>query len=339
MSWVHNDGDGGPRPGRGGCDDRRYVAAIDQGTTSSRCIVFDHRGRLVSVGQREHQQHFPRRAGSSTTRRRSGATSSSVVAQALPGPALGVARPGRDRHHQPARDHGAVGPRHRRPDRAARSTGRTPAPTRWCEELAGDGGRRPVPRPLRAAAGHLLRRPEDPLAAGPRRGLRERAERGEVLFGTMETWLIWNLTGGRHVTDVTNASRTMLMDIDTLDWDDDLLAAIGVPRAMLPEIRSSAEVYGEAPRRARRRARRGRARRPAGGAVRPDLLRPRRGQVHVRDRQLPAAQHRRRAGAVGARAAHHGRLQDRRRARRRTRWRARSRSPARWCSGSATTSG
>ena len=76
-------------------------------------------------------------------------------------------------------------------------------------------------------------------------GLRERAEAGEVLFGTMDSWLIWNLTG-RHVTDPTNASRTMLMNLGTLDWDDELLGAFGVPRAMLPEIRSSSEVYGEA---------------------------------------------------------------------------------------------
>jgi glycerol kinase len=76
-------------------------------------------------------------------------------------------------------------------------------------------------------------------------GLRSRAEAGEVLFGTMDSWLIWNLTGS-HLTDVTNASRTMLMSLHTLDWDDELLAAIGVPRAMLPEIRPSSEIYGEA---------------------------------------------------------------------------------------------
>ena len=76
-------------------------------------------------------------------------------------------------------------------------------------------------------------------------GLRERAEAGDVLFGTMDSWLIWNLTG-RHITDVTNAGRTMLMNLETLEWDDVLLDAMGVPRAMLPEIRPSAEVYGEA---------------------------------------------------------------------------------------------
>src|SRR5690349_11955 len=77
-------------------------------------------------------------------------------------------------------------------------------------------------------------------------GLRSRAERGEILFGTVDSWLIWNLTGGLHITDVTNASRTMLMDLTTLEWDDELLAMFGIPRAMLPQIRSSGEVYGTA---------------------------------------------------------------------------------------------
>ena len=85
-------------------------------------------------------------------------------------------------------------------------------------------------------------------------------ERGEVLFGTIDSWLIWRLTG-RHLTDVTNASRTLMMSLHTLDWDDELLAALGVPRAMLPEIRSSAEVYGEARGTLARRA--GRRRRSA----------------------------------------------------------------------------
>src|SRR5690606_16583514 len=81
-------------------------------------------------------------------------------------------------------------------------------------------------------------------------GARERAEAGELLFGTPDTWVLWNLTGGPdggvHATDVTNASRTLLMDLRTLDWDDELLDAFRVPRAMLPEIRSSSEVYGTA---------------------------------------------------------------------------------------------
>ncbi len=107
-------------------------------------------------------------------------------------------------------------------------------------------------------------------------GLRARAEAGEILFGTVETFLIWRLTGGRcHVTDVSNASRTLLFDIRTLDWDDELLRLLGVPRAMLPAVRASSEVYGETEASDLRRAdsdRRSRGR-SAGGTLRPGLLR------------------------------------------------------------------
>ena len=119
-------------------------------------------------------------------------------------------------------------------------------------------------------------------------GLRADAERGEAIFGTADTWLLWNLTGGVHVTDVTNASRTMLMDLRTLDWDDELLGFFGIPRPMLPEIRPSSvpEPYGttDAGRPVRRRAAGHRhPRRPAGRHRRPGLLRARRGQEHLRN--------------------------------------------------------
>ena len=119
------------------------------------------------------------------------------------------------------------------------------------------------------------------------------------MFGNMDTWVIWNLTGGTdgglHITDVSNASRTMLMDLATHDWDQELLDAIGVPRSMLPEIKGSSEVYGEAKLGAvRGRPGRRRPRRPAGRALRPDLLRGRRGQEHLRHGQLPAPEHRHR---------------------------------------------
>ena len=124
-------------------------------------------------------------------------------------------------------------------------------------------------------------------------GLRERAEAGEVLFGTIDSWLIWNLCG-RHVTDVTNASRTLLMNLETLDWDPTSCSTRSAcPRAMLPEIRASSEAYGEAGAADRRRPGRLGARRPARGARRADLLQRRRRQVHVRDRQLLRAEHRR----------------------------------------------
>ena len=126
------------------------------------------------------------------------------------------------------------------------SSGRTPAPTSWSPNWAA--------RPARTASATLCGLPLATYFSGPKlRWLldtvagpaRARAERGELLFGTMDAWLIWKLTG-RHVTDVTNARRTMLMNLATLDWDDELLDAIGVPRAMLPEIRPSSEVYGTA---------------------------------------------------------------------------------------------
>src|SRR5581483_7752580 len=104
--------------------------------------------------------------------------------------------------------------------------------------------RRLVSRALRPASGHVLLRPKLRWLLDTVPGLRERANAGEVLFGTMDSWLIWRLTG-RHLTDVTNASRTMLMGLHSLDWDDELLAAVDVPRQMLPEIRPSAETYGE----------------------------------------------------------------------------------------------
>ena len=171
--------------------------------------------------------------------------------------------------------------------RAGRGAGRRrPAPDRFARPAA--GCRWPPTSPARGCAGCSTRRP----------GLRERAERGEVLFGTMETWLIWNLTGGPdggvHVTDVTNASRTMLMDIEHAAVGRRAARRASASRARCcrrsgPRPRSTARPTVVLPGVQHRR----RARRPAGGAVRADLLRPRRGQVHVRHRQLPAAQHRR----------------------------------------------
>ena len=226
-----------------------YVAALDQGTTSTRCILFDHQGRLVSVAQREHTQHYPRPGwvehDAAEIWRNTQRVLREAVAQAGATPdqvtALGIANQ-RETTVVWECDTG-------RPVGNA-VTWQDTRTTSLVEELAADGG---VDR-FRQQCGLPLA----PYFAGPRLrwlldhtpGLRHRAERGEVLAGTMETWLIWNLTGGPeggvHVTDVTNASRTMLMDIATLQWDDDLLDGLGVPRSVLPEVRSSAEVYGTA---------------------------------------------------------------------------------------------
>ncbi len=223
---------------------KQFIAAIDQGTTSSRCIVFDAAGRIVASDQKEHRQIFPRPGWVE----HDAAEIWTNVQQVTLG-ALSKAR------IKPA-DLAAVGITNQR-ETTVLWDAKTGIPvanaivwqdTRTDKLLRELGGAEGQDR-FRAATGL-------PLAtyfSGPKirwlldehEGLRARAEAGEVLFGTMDSWLIWNLTG-RHVTDVTNASRTLLMNLSSLDWDDDLLAAIGVPRACLPEIRSSSEVYGEA---------------------------------------------------------------------------------------------
>ncbi|MFF8287145.1 glycerol kinase GlpK [Streptomyces albus] len=227
----------------------RYVAAIDQGTTSSRCIVFDQRGGIVSVDQLEHRQIFPKPGWVEHDATELWTKVCSVVAGALERAGL---RPDQL---------SAIGITNQRETTLLwdRATGepvhnaivwqdtRTSA---LCTELGGDDGQ-----------DRFRDRTGLPLAsyfAGPKvawlldnvPGLRRRAQNGEIAFGTIDSWLIWNLTGGtdggRHVTDVTNASRTMLMNLESLEWDQSVLDAMNVPAAVLPEIRSSSEVYGTA---------------------------------------------------------------------------------------------
>lgn len=220
----------------------RYIAAIDQGTTSSRCMIFDAAGAVAASAQVEHRQIFPRPGWVEHDAMEIWANVSGVVSAAMA--KLGIA----------PRDLAAVGITNQRETTLLweRATGVPIAnaivwqDTRTdslCQELGAKDGQ-----------DRFRTRTGLPLAtyfSGPKirwlldntPGAREAAERGDVLFGTMDSWLIWKLTG-RHVTDVTNASRTMLMNLATLDWDDELLETIGAPRAMLPQIRSSAEIYG-----------------------------------------------------------------------------------------------
>jgi len=226
----------------------QYVAAIDQGTTSTRCMIFDHAGSVVAVEQREHEQIFPRSGWVEHDAAEIWANTRQVCGGAL-------ARADLD-----ASSIAAVGITNQRETTVVwdRATGdpihhaivwqdtRTQA---ICDELGALGG---GAERYRAKTGL-------PLAtyfAGPKArwildnvdGARERAERGELAFGTMDTWVLYHATGGTdgglHVTDPTNASRTLLMNIDTLEWDPELCSEIGVPMSMLPEIRSSSEVYG-----------------------------------------------------------------------------------------------
>jgi glycerol kinase len=221
-----------------------YIASVDQGTASSRCIVFDRSARVVSVSQIEHRHLFPRPGLVEHDAEEIWQNVLTVVREALAAAALTVS------------DLVALGITNQRETTVLwdRATGepvhnaiswQDTRTDRLVDELAGDVGQ------------HRFRdRCGLPLAtyfSGPKirwlldnvPGVRERAEAGEVLFGTMDSWLVWRLCG-RHLTDVTNAGRTMLMNLETLDWDDVLLDGMGVPRAMLPEIRPSMEVYGEA---------------------------------------------------------------------------------------------
>jgi glycerol kinase len=222
----------------------RYIAAIDQGTASSRCLLFDERGRIVSVGQKEHHQIFPKPGWVEHDPVEIWQNVLEVVQEALTKVQLTPA------------DIVALGIANQRETTVVwdRATGEPVQNAINWQDIRTDH----LIHELAAAGGQdrFRERSGLPLAtyfSGPKirwlldhiPGLQERAEAGDVLFGTMDAWLIWNLTG-RHVTDVTNAGRTMLMNLQTLAWDDVLLDALGVPRAMLPEIRPSAEVYGEA---------------------------------------------------------------------------------------------
>ncbi|MGH3547774.1 MAG: glycerol kinase GlpK [Pseudonocardiaceae bacterium] len=225
----------------------QYVVAIDQGTTSTRCMVFDHDGRVVSADQREHRQHYPRAGWVEHDPLELWANTRAVAAGALAEAGL------------TAGDIVAVGIANQRETTVVwdRFSGepvcnaivwQDTRTAEMCTDLGGSTG-----------ANRYQHRTGLPLStyfSGPKirwileevDGARQRARNGELHFGTIDTWLLWNLSGGPsdgvHLTDVTNASRTLLMDLDTLCWDEGIAEEMGVPAAMLPEIRSSSEVYG-----------------------------------------------------------------------------------------------
>jgi glycerol kinase len=224
------------------------VAAIDQGTTSTRCMLFDHDAHVVAIEQVEHDQHLPRRGWVEHDAAQIWANTRTVMGGALAKAEL------------TSSDVAAIGITNQRETTVVwdRATGQPVGPAivwqdtrtqQICDDLAALGG----------GADRYRERVGLPLAtyfAGPKArwildnidGARARADAGELAFGTIDSWLVWNLTGGTdggvHVTDPTNASRTMLMDLDTLQWAPDIADEMGVPVSMLPGIRTSSEEYG-----------------------------------------------------------------------------------------------
>ncbi|PRB72431.1 glycerol kinase GlpK [Arthrobacter sp. MYb213] len=225
----------------------KYVIAIDQGTTSSRAIVFDHAGEVISVGQLEHEQIFPAAGWVEHDAAEIWNNIREVIGQAL-------SKANLTRH-----DIEVVGITNQRETAVVwdKNTGEPVynaivwQDTRTQEivdELAANGGmdryKDRVGLPLATYfSGTKIKWILDNVE-----GARERAEAGDLIFGTTDSWVLWNLTGGIdggvHVTDVTNASRTLFMDLKTLAWDEEILADFGVPVSMMPQIRSSSEVYG-----------------------------------------------------------------------------------------------
>ena len=234
-------------------DTPSVVAAIDQGTTSTRCILFDHDATVVALAQVEHSQGLPQRGWVEHDAAEIWSNTRSVMGAALAKAELSTG------------DVAAIGITNQRETTVVwdRSSGEPVGPaivwqdTRTqsiCTELGKLGG----------GADRYRARTGLPLAtyfAGPKvrwildnvDGARGRAEAGELAFGTVDSWLLWNLTGGAdggvHLTDATNASRTLLMDLDTLQWIPEIAEELGIPTAMLPEIRTSSEVYGKVRRR------------------------------------------------------------------------------------------
>ena len=225
----------------------KYIAALDQGTTSTRCILFDPKGKIIAVDQREHEQIYPQPGWVEHDATEIWRRTQEVM--------LGAAQKSGIDSQMVA----ALGITNQRETTLVwdKVTGQPVYPAivwqdtrtdKICNQLAEDGGQDRFRLKTGLPLATYFSGPKVKWILDNVPGVRERAERGEVIFGNMDTWLIWNLTGatsgGVHVTDVTNASRTLCMNLETLDWDDDILQVLGIPRAMLPEIQSSSQIYG-----------------------------------------------------------------------------------------------
>ena len=224
-----------------------YILSIDQGTTSTRSIIFDHAGSIVATGQMEHEQIFPKPGWVEHDPMEIWNNTREVIGQAL-------SKANITRHNIKA-----VGITNQRETAVVwdKTTGlpvynaivwQDTRTQKIVDRLAEDGGVERFKKKVGLPLATYFSGTKVVWILENVEGAREKAEAGDLLFGTTDSWVTWNLTGGVdggvHVTDVTNASRTMFMDLETLAWDDDILAVFDVPKSMLPEIKSSSEVYG-----------------------------------------------------------------------------------------------
>lgn len=231
-----------------------FVAALDQGTTSSRCMVFDRHGHMVSIAQRLHEQFFPRPGYVEHDAEEIWRTVCAILPEAIADADID------------SRQVIALGLTNQRETTVVwdRYTGRPVHRAIVWQDVRTADIVKTIAREMDPA--EITARTGLPLStyfSGPRLrwlfehipDLRARAQRGDVLFGTIDTWLLWNLTGGVdggvHATDVTNACRTLMMNLETLDWDDELLAVFGVPRSMVPQIRPTMARFGRTRSRSR----------------------------------------------------------------------------------------
>lgn len=223
----------------------KYILALDQGTTSSRAIIFDKKGNIVSVAQKEFTQHFPKPGWVEHDPVEIWSTQAGVATEAVAKKALN------------AKNIAAIGITNQRETVVVwdKNTGKPvynaivwqdKRTSGYCDELKKQG----KSELIRAKTGLVI----DSYFSGTKvkwildnvDGAREKAEAGDLIMGTIDTWLVWNFTNGeQHVTDVTNACRTLLFNINTMDWDDELLELFTIPKSMLPEVKQSSEVYGE----------------------------------------------------------------------------------------------
>lgn len=223
----------------------KFILAVDQGTTSSRAIIFDKKGDIKSVAQREFKQIYPKTGWVEHDPNEIWSSQAGVIAEAITSIGLSV------------NSIAAIGITNQRETTIIwdRETGnpiynaivwQDRRTSEYCSELKSKGYENLV----NAKTGLLL----DAYFSGTKikwildnvEGAREKAEKGKLAFGTVDSWLVWNLTRGeKHITDITNASRTMLFNIHTHEWDNELLEILQIPKSILPEVRSSSEVYGE----------------------------------------------------------------------------------------------